>query len=81
MSVVSSFFMSAHRKYSRAQLIASLLKPMEEHTEDARHEEDLSRLPVGLPVVLTADLTNDDKVKIAVRASLIANTTLAMLQS
>ena len=29
------------------QLIASLLKPMEEHTEDARHEEDLSRVPVS----------------------------------
>jgi hypothetical protein len=30
-----------------AQLITSLLKPMEEHTEDARNEEDLSRLPVS----------------------------------
>jgi hypothetical protein len=33
-----------------AQLIAALLKPMEEHTEDARNEEDLSRLPVSLPI-------------------------------
>lgn len=31
-----------------AQLIASLLKPMEEHTEDARNDEDLARLPVSL---------------------------------
>ena len=30
-----------------AQLITSLLKPMEEHTEDARNEENLSRLPVS----------------------------------
>ncbi|KAI0286855.1 CDF-like metal transporter [Russula aff. rugulosa BPL654] len=53
-------------KYHRKQndLIASLLKPMEEHTEDARNEEDLSRLSV----------------KIAVRASLIANISLAVLQ-
>lgn len=51
-----------HRKQNA--LIASLLKPMEEHTEDARHEEDLSRLPV----------------KIAVRASLAANIVLAVLQ-
>ncbi|KAN0135624.1 CDF zinc transporter 2 [Lactarius tabidus] len=51
-----------HRKQNA--LIASLLKPMEEHTEDARHEEDLSRLPV----------------KIAVRASLAANIALAVLQ-
>jgi hypothetical protein len=49
---VSSFFFrftcgpfSSLRFY--AQLIASLLKPMEEHTEDARNEEDLSRLPVS----------------------------------
>lgn len=51
-----------HRKQNA--LIASLLKPMEEHTEDARNEEDLSRLPV----------------KIAVRASLAANLVLAVLQ-
>ncbi|KAI0005537.1 CDF-like metal transporter, partial [Russula compacta] len=52
--------------YHRRQndLIASLLKPMEEHTEDARNEEDHSRLPV----------------KIAVRASLFANIALAVLQ-
>lgn len=30
-----------------AQLITALLKPMEEHTEDARNDEDLSRLPVS----------------------------------
>ncbi|KAI0249528.1 CDF-like metal transporter [Lactifluus subvellereus] len=51
-----------HRKQNA--LISSLLKPMEEHTEDARNEEDLSRLPV----------------KIAVRASLAANVALAVLQ-
>ncbi|KAJ7665452.1 CDF-like metal transporter [Mycena polygramma] len=45
-------------------LIASLLKPMEEHTEDARIDEDASRLPV----------------KIAVWASLIANFGLCVLQ-
>ncbi|KAI0307636.1 CDF-like metal transporter, partial [Multifurca ochricompacta] len=52
--------------YHRRQntLIASLLKPMEEHTEDARNEEDLSRLPV----------------KSAVYASLAANVALAVLQ-
>jgi hypothetical protein len=31
-----------------AQLIAALLKPMEEHTEDAKNEEDVSRLPVSV---------------------------------
>jgi len=51
-----------HRRQN--DLITSLLKPMEEHTEDARNEEGLSRLPV----------------KIAVRASLIANIALAVLQ-
>jgi cation diffusion facilitator family transporter len=51
-----------HRKQNA--LITALLKPMEEHTEDARNEEDLARLPV----------------KIAVRASLIANFALAVLQ-
>ncbi|KAH9056951.1 CDF-like metal transporter [Lactarius vividus] len=51
-----------HRKQNA--LITSLLKPMEEHTEDARNEEDLSRLPV----------------KTAVRASLVANIALAVLQ-
>ncbi|KAJ7922770.1 CDF-like metal transporter [Mycena leptocephala] len=45
-------------------LIASLLKPMEEHTEDARIDEAASRLPV----------------KIAVWASLIANFCLCVLQ-
>ena len=28
------------------QLISSLLKPMDEHTEDAKNEEDAARLPV-----------------------------------
>ncbi|KAH9176875.1 CDF-like metal transporter [Lactarius sanguifluus] len=51
-----------HRKQNA--LIAYLLKPMEEHTEDARNEEDISRLPV----------------KTAVRASLVANIALAVLQ-
>nr|AMM70773.1 CDF zinc transporter 2 [Russula atropurpurea] len=51
-----------HRKQN--DLIAALLKPMEEHTEDAKNEEDLSRIPV----------------KIAVHASLIANISLAVLQ-
>ncbi|KAF8273829.1 CDF-like metal transporter [Lactarius quietus] len=54
----------ANYHHKQNALITSLLKPMEEHTEDARHEEDLSRLPV----------------KIAVRASLIANVALAVLQ-
>jgi hypothetical protein len=40
-----------------AQLITSLLKPMEEHTEDARHEEDLSRLPVS-PAPMISDSPN-----------------------
>ncbi|TFY71809.1 hypothetical protein EVG20_g1196 [Dentipellis fragilis] len=51
-----------HRKQN--DLIASLLKPMEEHTEDARAEEENTRLPV----------------KIAVRASLVANFALCVLQ-
>ncbi|VDC05756.1 unnamed protein product [Peniophora sp. CBMAI 1063] len=46
------------------ELISSLLKPMDEHTEDARNEEDAARLPI----------------KIAVRGSLIANFILAVLQ-
>ncbi|KAJ6575474.1 CDF-like metal transporter [Mycena capillaripes] len=45
-------------------LIASLLKPMERHTEDARIDEAAARLPV----------------KIAVWASLIANFCLCVLQ-
>lgn len=32
---------------SPRQLIAALLKPMEEHTEDARVEEEAARLSVG----------------------------------
>lgn len=45
-------------------LIRSLLKPMQEHTEDARAEEDAARIPV----------------KIAVQGSLIANICLCILQ-
>ncbi|EIM91371.1 CDF-like metal transporter [Stereum hirsutum FP-91666 SS1] len=45
-------------------LIQSLLKPMEEHTEDARAEEDAARLPV----------------RIAVHASMFANFALCVLQ-
>jgi hypothetical protein len=30
------------------QLIESLLKPMEEHTEDAKIEEDAARIPVNI---------------------------------
>ncbi|KAL0951902.1 hypothetical protein HGRIS_008557 [Hohenbuehelia grisea] len=53
-------------KYHRRQnnLIASLLKPMEDHTEEAKVEEEAARLPV----------------KIAVWASLIANLSLCVLQ-
>lgn len=53
-------------KYYRRQnnLIDSMLKSMEEHTEDAKNEEEASRLPV----------------KIAVWASLIANFVLCVLQ-
>ncbi|KAJ3994960.1 CDF-like metal transporter, partial [Lentinula boryana] len=54
-----------HNYYARQNnLIVSLLKSMEEHTNEARHEEDAARLPV----------------KIAVWASLIANLTLCALQ-
>ena len=42
-----SSFSCPHPANIHVQLIASLLKPMEEHTEDARNEEDLSRLPVS----------------------------------
>lgn len=53
-------------KYHRRQnaLITSLLKPMEEHTSQARAESEASRLPV----------------KIAVWASLLANFSLCVLQ-
>ncbi|PPQ99526.1 hypothetical protein CVT24_005316 [Panaeolus cyanescens] len=53
-------------KYQKRQndLINDLLKPMEEHTEDAKQEEEAARLPV----------------KIAVYASLIANFALCVLQ-
>ncbi|KAI0050597.1 CDF-like metal transporter [Auriscalpium vulgare] len=53
---------SYHRKQNN--LIESLLKPMEEHTEDAKNEEESLRVPV----------------KIAVHASLVANFVLAALQ-
>ncbi|KAF4611966.1 hypothetical protein D9613_004089 [Agrocybe pediades] len=53
-------------KYQERQnnLISALLKPMEEHTEDARVEEEAARLPV----------------KIAIYASLIANVALCVIQ-
>ncbi|KAK7695094.1 hypothetical protein QCA50_002284 [Cerrena zonata] len=53
-------------KFHRRQnnLINSLLKSMEEHTEEARVEEEASRLPV----------------KIAIWASLLANLSLCVLQ-
>ncbi|KAF9469631.1 CDF-like metal transporter [Collybia nuda] len=53
-------------KYHKKQntLIASVLKPMEDHTEEAKVEEDAARLPV----------------KIAIYASLIANMFLCVLQ-
>lgn len=51
-----------HRKQN--ELISSLLKPMHEHTEDARIEEKAARLPI----------------KIAVHGSLIANLSLCILQ-
>lgn len=56
----------ALEKYHRKQndLISSLLKSMEEHTEEARVEEETSRLPV----------------KIAIWASLIGNFALCILQ-
>jgi hypothetical protein len=45
------------------KLITSVLKPMAEHTEDARASEKLHRLPVGLPDFLQRtngfSLTND----------------------
>ncbi|KAI0305060.1 CDF manganese transporter [Russula brevipes] len=58
VSVSFSYVLSPSLTGTHAQLITSLLKPMEEHTEDARNEE----------------------VKLAVRASLIANIALAVLQ-
>ncbi|KAH9486424.1 Metal tolerance protein 9 [Psilocybe cubensis] len=53
-------------KYQTRQnnLIEALLKPMEEHTEDAKAEEEAARLPV----------------KIAIYASLISNFALCVLQ-
>ncbi|KAI0094400.1 CDF-like metal transporter [Irpex rosettiformis] len=53
-------------KYHKKQneLIESLLKPMEDHAEDARVEEEAARLPV----------------KIAIWGSLIANLSLCVLQ-
>ncbi|PPQ79903.1 hypothetical protein CVT25_002959 [Psilocybe cyanescens] len=57
-------------KYQSRQnnLIEALLKPMEEHTEDAKAEEEAARLPV------------DPQVKIAIYASLISNFALCVLQ-
>jgi len=53
-------------KYHRRQndLIVSLLKPMEEHTQEAKVEEEAARLPI----------------KIAIYASLIANFCLCVIQ-
>jgi len=53
-------------KYQLRQnnLISSLLKPMEEHTEDAKVEEEVAKLPV----------------KIAIYASLICNFALCVIQ-
>jgi len=53
-------------KYQLRQndLISALLKPMEEHTEDAKNEEEEARLPI----------------KIAIYASLICNFALSVLQ-
>ncbi|KAI0691986.1 CDF-like metal transporter [Cytidiella melzeri] len=53
---------SYHKRQN--ELIEALLKPMEEHTEDARVEEQAARLPV----------------KMAVWASLITNFSLCVLQ-
>jgi hypothetical protein len=44
---VSSTFIHVPYSHCVYQLITSLLKPMEEHTEDARNEDDLSRIPVS----------------------------------
>lgn len=48
--VLFSVFFLFHSKptlnFGATQLIHALLKPMEEHTEDARVEEDAARLPV-----------------------------------
>ena len=45
-SVFSSLFALLHADRDPAQLIDDLLKPMEDHTNDARAEEELARLPV-----------------------------------
>lgn len=64
------------------QLIASLLKSMEDHTSEAQTEEKAARLPVCSftrpsfdPLILFM------QVKIAIWASLIANLSLCVLQS
>ncbi|TFK68256.1 CDF manganese transporter [Pluteus cervinus] len=54
----------AHYQTKQNDLIDSLLKPLEAHTEEAKVEEDAARLPV----------------KIAIWASLIANLSLCILQ-
>ena len=46
-AVRTSSTSSVFPTHTASQLITSLLKPMEEHTEDARNEEDLSRIPVS----------------------------------
>lgn len=53
-----------HYHQRQNDLINSLLKPMEDHTAEARIEEDMARLPV----------------KIAIYASLVANFSLCVLQ-
>lgn len=54
---------------------------MEEHTEDARNDEDLARVPVSPRQYAHAvTLIRHHKVKLAVRASLAANFALAAIQ-
>jgi len=63
------------------QLIRSLLKPLHEHVEDARLEEEVVRLPVCLYCCALVASISCFKVKIAIYASLYSNLALCVLQS
>jgi hypothetical protein len=62
------------------QLILDLLKPMEDHTEDAKVDEEAARLPVSTHTFQSLSIFTYYQVKIAVYASLLSNVVLCILQ-
>jgi len=54
---------------------------MEEHTEDAKIDEETARFPVSLDVSISTNINSHvNQVKIAVYASLVSNVILCFLQ-